>query len=90
MKGETHPPGGGILRLRVGRSDWIEGKRPFRPSLFRFRVTDKDDDDRGAVVEARSRHRTTAMHSISTRAPSARPVVPKALRAGLGPGKKVA
>ena len=32
---------------------------------------------------------TVAMHSISARAPSASPVAPKALRAGLGPGKKV-
>ena len=30
---------------------------------------------------------TRAVHSISTRAPSARPVAPKALRAGFGPGK---
>lgn len=31
-----------------------------------------------------------AMHSISTRAPSASPFAPAALRAGFGPGKKVA
>jgi hypothetical protein len=34
-------------------------------------------------------HSIAAMHSISTRAPYASPFVPRALRAGFCPGKKV-
>src|SRR5687767_7277991 len=53
-------------------------------------------DGRGREARRRCRRRgnggaqrTVAVHSISTRAPSASPEAPMALRAGLGPGKKV-
>ena len=60
-------------------------------SLFLAGVTGADaapSITEGAIRRSRSYFKA-AMHSISTRAPSARPVAPSALRAGLLVGKKV-
>ena len=60
-------------------------------SLFLAGVTGGDaaqTTTESAIPRSRAYFKA-AMHSISTRAPSARPVAPSALRAGLLVGKKV-
>ena len=47
----------------------------------------KDGRNRPPAVSSRPHHPTVAQHSISTRAPSASPLAPSALRAGLFVGK---
>ena len=72
----------GLVGLTCGGEPGRREERPRRPPPA--------PEARPRPRRVQPRHPTVAQHSISTRAPNARPLAPSALRAGLWVGKYVA